>query len=97
MFPDCDFLLVDSINKKLKVIDAIVDALNLKNVRTKHARAEAINEQFDFILSRAVTAMPTFVPWVKGKTLKSNKHALKNGILYLKGGDLSEELSAETV
>ncbi|MBT8266981.1 MAG: 16S rRNA (guanine(527)-N(7))-methyltransferase RsmG [Bacteroidia bacterium] len=92
LYPNCEFMLVDSINKKLKVIDAITEALELKNISTKHSRVETINEQFDFIVSRAVTSMPTFVSWVKGKTLKKNNHDLKNGILYLKGGDLTEEL-----
>lgn len=92
LFPECSFHLVDSINKKLKVINAVSDELNLTNVKTSHLRAEKVTESYDFILSRAVTAMPNFVSWVKGKTKKKNKHELKNGILYLKGGELSEEL-----
>ncbi len=93
MFPDTQFHLVDSIGKKIKVVIEVVKALGLKNVKATHARAEDIKEQYDFIVSRAVTAMPAFIPWTKGKFLKTNNHQLKNGILYLKGGDLAEELS----
>ncbi len=92
LFPECEFHLVDSINKKLKVINGVSQSLGLQNIRTTHSRVEAIDEQFDFIVSRAVTAMPEFTKWVKGKILKKQKNELKNGILYLKGGDLSEEL-----
>ncbi|SHJ06042.1 16S rRNA (guanine(527)-N(7))-methyltransferase RsmG [Algibacter luteus] len=92
MFPDCSFHLVDSIAKKLKVVDEVVAGLGLTNVKTTHSRVENIDGKYDFIISRAVAAMPTFVHWVKGKIAKDQKHELKNGILYLKGGDLSEEL-----
>lgn len=92
LFPECQFYLVDSIAKKLKVVDEVVNGLGLKNVKTFHSRVEDIDEQFDFIVSRAVTTMPTFVSWVKGKIAKSQHNDLKNGILYLKGGDLTEEL-----
>jgi 16S rRNA (guanine527-N7)-methyltransferase len=92
LFPESSFHLVDSIAKKLKVVDEVVDGLGLTNVKTTHSRVEDINEQYDFIVSRAVAAMPTFVHWVKGKIAKKQNHELKNGILYLKGGDLSEEL-----
>lgn len=92
MFPDCDFILVDSIGKKIKVVNAVAEELGLDNVQGVHARAEAIKEQFDFVVSRAVTAMPKFLPWVKGKFFKKDKNAMPNGILYLKGGDLSEEM-----
>jgi len=93
LFPETKFHLVDSIGKKLKVVNAVANALELKNVRTTHDRVENIKEQYDFIISRAVTKMPEFVKWVKGKIKKTSKHEFKNGILYLKGGDLSEELS----
>ncbi len=96
LFPDCQFHLVDSINKKLKVVNAVTDALNVGNIKTTHSRVEAIDETFDFIVSRAVTAMPEFTKWVKGKISKSQNNRLKNGILYLKGGDLTEELSLYT-
>lgn len=96
MFPNCQFHLVDSINKKLKVINAVSEAIGLTNVRKTHSRVEAIDETYDFIVSRAVTAMPEFTKWVKGKTAKKQRNELKNGILYLKGGDLTEELKQYT-
>ncbi|MEP3839058.1 MAG: 16S rRNA (guanine(527)-N(7))-methyltransferase RsmG [Algibacter sp.] len=92
LFPECSFHLVDSIAKKLKVVDEVVAGLALTNVKTTHSRVEEIKGNYDFIISRAVAAMPTFVHWVKGKIAKEQNHELKNGILYLKGGDLSEEL-----
>jgi len=92
MFPNCSFHLVDSIAKKLKVVNEVVDGLGLTNVNTTHDRVENINDNYDFIVSRAVAAMPTFVHWTKGKILKKNNHSLKNGIIYLKGGDLNDEL-----
>ena len=81
MFPDVDFLLVDSIGKKIKVVTEVANALGLKNVRAVKARAEEINEKFDFVVSRAVTDLGNFLPWVKGKYTK--------GVIYLKGGDLN--------
>jgi len=92
LYPECQFHLVDSIAKKLKVVNEVVEGLGLENVKTTHSRVEEIDGQFDFIVSRAVAAMPTFVHWVKGKIAKSQRHELKNGIIYLKGGDLTEEL-----
>ena len=92
LFPETQFHLVDSIGKKLKVINAVAEALELNNIKTTHSRAEALDEQYDFIISRAVTAMPTFVSWVQEKVAKKSHHELKNGILYLKGGDLTTEL-----
>lgn len=96
LFPECQFHLVDSINKKLKVIKGVVDALSLENIKPTHSRVEAINEQYDFIVSRAVTSMPEFTKWVKGKIRKEQINDFKNGILYLKGGDLSDELKQYT-
>ncbi|MFY0712962.1 16S rRNA (guanine(527)-N(7))-methyltransferase RsmG [Seonamhaeicola sp. NFXS20] len=96
MFPECSFHLVDSIAKKLKVVNEVVDGLGLTNVKTTHSRVEAINDTYDFIVSRAVAAMPTFVHWIKGKIAKKQRNDLKNGILYLKGGDLTEELKNYT-
>jgi 16S rRNA (guanine527-N7)-methyltransferase len=96
LFPNCQFHLVDSINKKLKVINAVCEAIELTNVKTTHSRVEAIDETFDFIVSRAVTAMPEFTKWVKGKIARKQQNELKNGILYLKGGDLTEELKQYT-
>ena len=92
LFPECHFTLVDSIGKKIKVVNEVVNGLGLTNVKTYHCRVEDISGSFDFIVSRAVAAMPTFVHWVKGKIAKQQNHELKNGILYLKGGDLTEEL-----
>ena len=92
LFPECQFHLVDSIAKKLKVVNEVVEGLGLTNVITTHSRVEEINDTYDFIVSRAVAAMPTFVHWVKGKITKKQNNDLKNGILYLKGGDLTEEL-----
>lgn len=93
LFPETEFYLVDVIAKKIKVVQEVAKALGLKNVRAEQKRAENIDEEFDFIVSRAVTNMPDFVKWVRGKIKKEQKHALPNGILYLKGGDLTEELS----
>ena len=92
LFPATDFLLVDSIGKKIKVVNEVSTSLGLTNVRTMNERAENINETFDFIVSRAVTNMTDFKKWVKGKFNKKNNNNLDNGILYLKGGDLSKEL-----
>ncbi len=93
LFPETNFHLVDSIGKKLKVVDAIAKELDLKNVKTTHDRVENTTGKYDFIVSRAVTKMPDFVKWVRNKIKKDSKHLLKNGILYLKGGDLSQELA----
>lgn len=92
LYPNCDFLLVDSIGKKIKVVNEVATALGLENVRAQHERAENIKEKFDFVVSRAVTAMPTFLGWVQHKIQKKERNAFPNGILYLKGGDLSEEM-----
>ncbi|MHA7863804.1 16S rRNA (guanine(527)-N(7))-methyltransferase RsmG [Flagellimonas marinaquae] len=98
LFPNVKFTLVDAIGKKIKVVDEVVEGLGLTNVKTYHSRVEDIPGQFDFIVSRAVAAMPTFVHWTKGKIKKDSSHQRKNGILYLKGGDLTEELKGyETV
>ena len=92
LFPETRFYLVDIIAKKIKVVQAVAEGLGLKNVKAEQLRAENVKGDFDFIVSRAVTNMPDFVSWVKTKIKKNNKHELKNGILYLKGGDLTEEL-----
>ncbi|VDH02770.1 16S rRNA (guanine(527)-N(7))-methyltransferase RsmG [Bergeyella zoohelcum] len=93
LFPEVEFLLVDSIGKKITVVNAVIEALGLKNVRTVHGRAEKIKEKFHFIVSRAVTQMPEFLRWTKGKFEKEQMNAKHNGVLYLKGGDLAEELA----
>lgn len=92
LFPETRFYLIDVIAKKIKVVQAVVDGLGLKNVKAEQLRAENAKGDYDFIVSRAVTNMPDFVSWIKDKIKKQNKHELKNGILYLKGGDLTEEL-----
>ncbi|RTY93827.1 16S rRNA (guanine(527)-N(7))-methyltransferase RsmG [Flavobacterium sp. GSN2] len=92
LFPETRFYLIDIIAKKIKVVQAVAEGLELKNVKAEQMRAENVKGDFDFIVSRAVTNMPDFVSWVKTKIKKNNKHELKNGILYLKGGDLTEEL-----
>lgn len=92
LYPETQFTLVDSIGKKIKVVEEVVEALDLQNVTPINDRVENISGEFDFIVSRAVAVMPSFVHWVKGKIAKESKHDRKNGILYLKGGDLSEEL-----
>lgn len=92
LFPEVDFYLIDVIAKKIRVVDEVASALELKNVKAEQKRAELVNQEFDFIVSRAVTNMPDFVSWVNGKIRKNSKHELQNGILYLKGGDLTEEL-----
>ena len=93
LFPEVQFHLVDSIGKKIKVVQEVAANLGLQNVQASHARAETIKDRYDFIVSRAVTQMPVFLTWVKGKSAKKNLHNFKNGVLYLKGGDLSEELA----
>ena len=92
LFPETHFTLVDSIGKKIKVVEEVVAGLQLTNVTVMNKRVEEITGQFDFVVSRAVAAMPTFVHWVKGRIKKESVHERRNGILYLKGGDLSEEL-----
>jgi len=92
LFPESNFHLVDSIGKKIKVVQEIADELGLKNVKAEHIRAEEVKGRFDFIVSRAVTRMDDFVKWTRKKIAKKQNHELKNGILYLKGGDLKEEL-----
>ena len=93
MFPESEFLLVDSIGKKIKVVQAVAAALQLQNVTAIQSRAETISEKFDFVVSRAVTDLPTFTAWVWNKISKENRNAIPNGILYLKGGDLTSEIS----
>lgn len=92
LYPETNFYLIDVIAKKIKVVQEVADALGLTNVKAEQKRAEKVDGTFDFIVSRAVTNMPDFVKWVRGKVKKEQKHDLPNGILYLKGGDLTEEL-----
>lgn len=92
-FPGTQFYLVDSIGKKIKVVQEIATALGLENVTALQQRAEHVNQKFDFVVSRAVTQLKDFYPWVKDKFNKHSKNTLPNGILYLKGGDLTYEIS----
>ena len=92
LFPEVDFYLIDVIAKKIKVVNEVATALVLKNVKAEQKRAELVKQEFDFIVSRAVTNMTDFVSWVDGSVSKKQNHELANGILYLKGGDLTEEL-----
>lgn len=94
LFPETQFHLVDSIGKKIKVVKEVVEGLGLENVKTTNGRAEEVKDTYDFIVSRAVAQMETFQRWVRNKVQKKQNHELKNGILYLKGGDLTEELAA---
>ena len=96
LFPETQFHLVDSIGKKIKVVNNVAEGLGLENVKTTHGRVEDVNDTYDFIVSRAVAQMETFVRWTRGRIAKKQLHDLKNGILYLKGGDLSEELKIYT-
>lgn len=92
MFPEATFLLVDSIGKKIKVVNEVVQAINLKNVKTQQARAEEIAGKFDFVVTRAVAAYPVLLTWIKSKIKSEGFNSIKNGIIALKGGELDEEL-----
>ncbi len=94
LFPNVQFTACDSIGKKIRVVEGVCEAVGIKNIRTVNGRAEQLKQQFDYIVSRAVTDMPTFVGWVRGMIRKGAKGSLPGGILYLKGGDLTEELKA---
>lgn len=92
MFPETQFKLIDVIGKKIKVVEAVVEALGLENVSASQKRAELVTDSYDFIVSRAVTKMEEFVPWIQRAVKKKSSNDLANGVLYLKGGDLTEEL-----
>ncbi len=93
LFPDCSFHLVDAIGKKIKVVNAVTESLGLNNLTAAHQRAEKVEGKFDFIVSRAVTRTAGFIPWVRNKIKKDSFNELSNGFLFLKGGDLTEELN----
>ena len=93
LFPEVNFVLIDSIGKKIKVVQDIVQQIRLKNVEAIQIRAEQLNESFDFVVSRAVTDLPTFYGWVRDKIRKKGFNKLDNGIFYLKGGDLKDEIT----
>ena len=92
LFPNCQFTLVDSIGKKIKVVEGVAESLGLKNVKAFHERAENMDQEFEFIVSRAVTRLTPFYYWVKKKVSPNHFHTLRNGLLCLKGGDLDDEL-----
>lgn len=92
LFPETQFHLVDSIGKKIKVVNEVSKAIGLPNVRSSHARVEHVDEKFDFIISRAVTQLKDFYPWIRDKFNKDSKNEMKNGVFYLKGGDLAQEI-----
>ncbi len=94
VFPEASFLLIDSIGKKIMVVNAAAEHLGLSNVTAEKQRAEEIKEQFDFVVSRAVTNLPEFISWTGNKFHGKSKNSKPNGILYLKGGDLKPELDA---
>jgi 16S rRNA (guanine527-N7)-methyltransferase len=93
LFPETQFHLVDSIGKKIKVVVEVAAALELSNVKASHLRAEQVTDKYDFVVSRAVTRLIDFYPWIQGKFNKDAKNAIANGILYLKGGDLADEIA----
>ena len=93
LFPEAHFTLIDSIGKKITVVNAVAEEIGLKNVKAIHGRAEKLKEKFHFVVSRAVTRMPEFLIWLKGKFEKQQLNTKHNGVLYLKGGDLGDELA----
>ncbi len=93
LFPDVRFMAVDSIGKKITVVKGVAEALGIENLEARNCRVEQVNAKFDYVVSRAVTDMSTFVGWVWSKLEKGQHGTLRNGIIYLKGGDLAEELA----
>ena len=94
LFPKVSFTMIDSIGKKIKVVQEIADRIGLKNVKAHHMRAEKVNDCFDFVITRAVAPMVDLVKWTRKKFNEEHKHNIANGILALKGGNLSEELAS---
>ena len=92
VFPEARFTLIDSVGKKIKVVNDVIARLGLTNVKAFQMRAEQLGGEYDFVVSRAVTTLDVFIPWVRGKVSPTCYHDLHNGIIYLKGGDLSDEL-----
>lgn len=92
LFPDSNFHLVDSIAKKIKVVSEIAHAIDLKNIRAEQIRAEKLKSEYDFVISRAVTSLPVFFTWIKKRIKDKSKNDMQNGIIYLKGGDLNDEI-----
>ncbi len=94
MFPQAEFFLIDSIGKKVKVVNAVSENIGLSNLKAEHTRVQQVNESFDFVVSRAVTNLPDFFNWTRNKNSKKSYNKLQNGILYLKGGNFEDELKA---
>ena len=94
LFPEVSFTMIDSIGKKIKVVQEIANAIKLKNVQAHHMRAEKVNESFDFVITRAVAPMIDLVKWTRKKYIKEQKHDIDNGVIALKGGDLNLELAS---
>jgi 16S rRNA (guanine527-N7)-methyltransferase len=92
LFPECHFTLIDSIGKKIKVVQAVAEELGLTNVTAIHTRVQEVKEEYDFVISRAVTSFPDFVGWVRKNIARQPKNSRPNGIIYLKGGDFQEEI-----
>jgi 16S rRNA (guanine527-N7)-methyltransferase len=93
LFPECNFYLIDSIGKKIKVVNEVAAALKLQNIKAEHIRVQQVKNKYDFIVSRAVTAFPNFVNMVRKNISPNDKNSLTNGILYIKGGDFEEEIA----
>ena len=94
LFPEVSFTMIDSIGKKIKVVQEISDAIGLKNIQAQHMRAEKVNESFDFVITRAVAPMMDLVKWTRNKYIKEQRHVIENGVIALKGGDLGQELAS---
>lgn len=94
LFPEVSFTMIDSIGKKIKVVQEIANAIGLKNVQAHHMRAEKVNDSFDFVITRAVAPMMDLVKWTRKKYAKEQRHEIENGVIALKGGDLSQELAS---
>ena len=94
MFPEARFTAADSIGKKITVVRGVCEGAGIENIDARNVRVEQIGERFDYVVSRAVTEMPAFVKWIRGKVERGHRGTLDNGILYLKGGDLAAELAA---
>lgn len=93
-YPQAHFTLIDSIGKKIGVVQDLADKLGLKNVEARQCRAESINKQYDFITGRAVKNLPEYFSWIKGNLRRGERNSIPNGVLYWKGGDLEDELDA---
>ena len=94
LYPECQFLLIDSIGKKIRAVSDCIDSLGLENTKARQVRANAVEDTFDFVVARAVTQLPKFLQWIQGSIRGPSLNALRNGVLYLKGGNLEEEFAS---